>query len=89
MHWLRRSLAVAGPGADGIDPGAGHRLPLDEDRPRGVDGRVAGARSHSGPAREAAKEIGSSVPWIGFPIGYAVSNGLHTVFGSIIVPLAA
>src|SRR5688572_2108610 len=35
-------------------------------------GGVAGARSHSGPAREASKEIGSSVPWIGFPVGYAV-----------------
>ena len=31
-------------------------------------GGVAGARSHSGPAREAAKEIDSSVPWIGFPL---------------------
>ncbi len=32
-------------------------------------GGVAGARSHSGPCREAAKEIGSSVPWVGFPGG--------------------
>jgi putative transport protein len=44
-------------------------------------GGVAGARSHSGPAREAAAEIGSSVPWIGFPVGYAVSGVLLTVFG--------
>ena len=44
-------------------------------------GGVAGARSHSGPAREAAKEIASSVPWIGFPVGYAVSGVLLTVFG--------
>jgi len=44
-------------------------------------GGVAGARSHSGPAREAAKEINSSVPWIGFPVGYAVSGVLLTVFG--------
>ncbi len=44
-------------------------------------GGVAGARSHSGPAREASKEIGSSVPWIGFPVGYAVSGVLLTVFG--------
>jgi len=44
-------------------------------------GGVAGARSHSGPCREAAKEIGSSVPWIGFPVGYAVSGVLLTVFG--------
>jgi putative transport protein len=46
-------------------------------------GGVAGARSHSGPAREAAKEIGSTVPWIGFPVGYAVSGVLLTVFGYI------
>lgn len=44
-------------------------------------GGVAGSRSHSGPAREAAKEIGSSVPWVGFPVGYAVSGVLLTVFG--------
>jgi len=44
-------------------------------------GGVAGARSHSGPAREAAKEIESSVPWVGFPVGYAVSGVLLTVFG--------
>jgi len=46
-------------------------------------GGVAGARSHSGPAREAAKEVGSSVPWIGFPVGYAVSGVLLTVFGYV------
>src|SRR5206468_7034584 len=39
-------------------------------------GGVAGARSHSGPAREAAAEIQSSVPWLGFPVGYAVSGVL-------------
>jgi putative transport protein len=44
-------------------------------------GGVAGARSHSGPAREAAKEIKSTVPWVGFPVGYAVSGVLLTVFG--------
>src|SRR5688572_15518416 len=44
-------------------------------------GGVAGARSHSGPAREASKEIGSSVPWVGFPVGYAISGVLLTVFG--------
>ncbi|HOY59202.1 MAG TPA: transporter, partial [Verrucomicrobiota bacterium] len=44
-------------------------------------GGVAGARSHSGPCREAAKEIQSSVPWVGFPVGYAVSGVLLTVFG--------
>ena len=44
-------------------------------------GGVAGARSHSGPAREAAKEIDSSVPWIGFPVAYALSGIMLTVFG--------
>jgi putative transport protein len=44
-------------------------------------GAVAGARSHSGPAREAAKEVDSSVPWLGFPVGYAISGVLYTVFG--------
>jgi len=44
-------------------------------------GGVAGSRSHSGPCREAAKEINSSVPWVGFPVGYAVSGVLYTVFG--------
>jgi putative transport protein len=44
-------------------------------------GGVAGARSHSGPCREAAKEINSTVPWIGFPVAYAVSGILLTIFG--------
>ena len=44
-------------------------------------GGVAGARSHSGPCREAAVEINSNVPWIGFPVAYAVSGVLLTVFG--------
>ncbi|MGH8044983.1 MAG: hypothetical protein ACREOX_10250, partial [Stenotrophomonas sp.] len=44
-------------------------------------GGVAGSRSLSGPAREAAKEIDSTVPWVGFPVGYAVSGVLYTVFG--------
>ena len=51
-------------------------------------GGVAGARSHSGPAREAAKEIDSSVPWIGFPVAYAVSGILLTVFGYFAMVLA-
>ncbi len=51
-------------------------------------GGVAGARSHSGPAREAAKEIDSSVPWIGFPVGYAVSGVLLTVFGYLAMTLS-
>lgn len=51
-------------------------------------GAVAGARSHSGPCREAAKEINSSVPWIGFPVAYAVSGVLLTVFGYFAMVLA-
>jgi hypothetical protein len=31
--------------------------------------------------REAAVEIQSSVPWIGFPVAYAVSSILLTIFG--------
>lgn len=51
-------------------------------------GGVAGARSHSGPAREAAAEIKSSVPWIGFPVAYAVSGVLLTIFGYFAMVLA-
>jgi putative transport protein len=51
-------------------------------------GGVAGARSHSGPCREAAVEIQSTVPWIGFPVGYAVSGILLTVFGYFAMLLA-
>jgi putative transport protein len=51
-------------------------------------GGVAGARSHSGPAREAAKEIDSSVPWIGFPVAYAISGVLLTVFGYFAMTLS-
>jgi len=51
-------------------------------------GGVAGARSHSGPCREAAVEIQSTVPWIGFPVGYAVSGILLTIFGYFAMILA-
>jgi putative transport protein len=33
------------------------------------------------PAREASKETGSSVPWVGFPVRYVVLGVLLTVFG--------
>jgi putative transport protein len=46
-------------------------------------GATAGARSHSAPCREAADAVGSSVPWIGFSVGYAVSGVLLTVFGHV------
>jgi len=51
-------------------------------------GAVAGARSHSGPCREAAVEIQSNVPWIGFPVAYAVLGILLTVFGYFDMVLA-
>ena len=51
-------------------------------------GGVAGARSHSGPCREAAVEINSSVPWIGFPVAYALSGIILTVLGYIAMVLA-
>jgi putative transport protein len=51
-------------------------------------GGVAGARSHSGPCREAAKEIDSTVPWIGFPVAYAISGILLTVGGYFAMVLA-
>ena len=51
-------------------------------------GGVAGARSHSGPCREAAVEIQSNVPSIGFPVAYAVSGVLLTVFGYFAMLLA-
>jgi putative transport protein len=44
-------------------------------------GGMAGARSHSGPCLEAAAEIGSNVPWVGFPVAFAVSGILLTVLG--------
>jgi putative transport protein len=56
-------------------------LHLMKINPAVLMGGVAGARSHSGPAREASKEIDSSVPWVGFPVGYAVSGVLYTIFG--------
>jgi putative transport protein len=46
-----------------------------------LTGSAGGLRSHSGPRREAAVELQSSMPWIGFPVGYAVSGTLLTVFG--------
>ena len=66
----------------------GDRLPLFKINPAVLMGGVAGARSHSGPCREAAVEIGSSVPWIGFPVAYAVSGILLTVFGYFAMILA-
>jgi putative transport protein len=47
-------------------------------------GVVAGARAHPESAREAAQRTGSHVPWIGFPVAYAVSIVLLTLFGLIL-----
>ena len=60
-----------------LDPAGhrlGHRLHIFKFNPAILMGGVAGARSHSGPCREAAVEIQSNVPWIGFPVAYAVSG---------------
>ena len=51
-------------------------------------GAVAGARSHPGPARAAAREMGSSVPWIGFPVAYAVSGILVAALGYVAMILS-
>ena len=59
----------------------GHRLPLLQDQPGRADGRRGGRAVALRPGREASKEIDSSVPWVGFPVGYAVSGVLLTVFG--------
>lgn len=44
-------------------------------------GVLAGARSHSGSAREASSKMDSSVPWVGFPVANAVSGILLLAFG--------
>jgi putative transport protein len=51
-------------------------------------GSIGGARAHAGPARHASLETGSAVPWIGFPVSYAVSSVLLTAFGyvSMVLP---
>jgi putative transport protein len=48
-----------------------------------MTGSAGGLRSHS--SREAAVELQSSMPWIGFPVGYVVSGTLLTVFGYFVV----
>jgi putative transport protein len=49
---------------------------------------VVGMAVGMGPAREASAEIGRSVPWIGFPVGDAVSGVLLTVFGYVAMVLS-
>jgi putative transport protein len=42
----------------------------------------------TGPCLEAAAEIGSNVPWVGFPVAFAVSGILLTVLGYFAMVLA-
>jgi putative transport protein len=42
----------------------------------------------TGPCLEAAAEIGSNVPWVGFPEAFAVSGILLTVLGYFAMVLA-
>ena len=51
-------------------------------------GALAGARSQEDCARGTALEVGSSVPWIGFPVAYAVSGILLTALGYAAMALA-
>ena len=44
-------------------------------------GTLAGARSNADCARETAEDMDSSVAWIGFPVAFAVSGVLLTLFG--------
>ena len=53
-----------------------------------LQGAIAGGRSHPRAARVAARDAGSHVPWIGFPVAYAVSVLLVTVFGYVAMVLA-
>ncbi len=52
-------------------------------------GGVAGARSHSGPVPRGGGGDRQLVPWIGFPVGYAVSGVLLTVFGYFAMVLSS
>ena len=51
-------------------------------------GAIAGARSQPAAAREAARELGSTVPWTGFAAPQAVSAILVTSFGYVAMVLA-
>ena len=44
-------------------------------------GVVAGARVNTAPVKEATNDLGSKVPWVGYPIPYAVSNVLDSFWG--------
>jgi putative transport protein len=44
-------------------------------------GVVAGARVNTAPVKEATNDLKSSVPWVGYPIPYAVANVLDSFWG--------
>jgi putative transport protein len=44
-------------------------------------GVVAGARVNTAPVKEATNDLKSSVPWIGYPIPYAIANMLDSFWG--------
>jgi putative transport protein len=87
---LVTKLLVAGLLASMLPPVAAWAIGLHAMKinPAILVGAVAGARSHAGPARAAAREIGSSVPWIGFPVAHAVSVVLATACGYFAMILA-
>ncbi|HET6265152.1 MAG TPA: hypothetical protein VFD95_09850 [Usitatibacter sp.] len=51
-------------------------------------GAVAGTRAHQDAARDAARRIGSSVPWIGFPVAGAAAAVLVPVFAYVAMVVA-
>ena len=51
-------------------------------------GVIAGARSHAAPAGDAARELGSSVPWLGFPVAFAVSTLAVTLMGYVAMAMS-
>ncbi len=53
-----------------------------------LQGALAGTRSHPAAALESVRESGSNVPWIGFPVAYAVSGLLLTAFGYVAMVLS-
>lgn len=44
-------------------------------------GVVAGARVNTAPVKEATNDLKSNVPWVGYPIPYAIANVLDSFWG--------
>jgi putative transport protein len=57
--------------------------------PAVLAGLLAATRLQPTAAREIAREIGSSVPWVGYPVSHAVSVVLLAVLGYVAMVLAA